>query len=219
MSAYSCAQLREVAPELALGVLGGAERAEALIHVNGCARCQALVNELTEVADAIPMLGPSTNRRRGSSSVCSLRVARERRRRNRGGWRRSRRPRRQPPFSASPSSAWSTPGTRPQPVTTASEPVKRAMMSTVGQAGGVGLRHERSVGRDRGRLRRRIRRVRGRGAPARAARRSDDRDHDDRRQPRIVDRQERRPASGRQHDLARRREGAPACHGTVERAE
>jgi hypothetical protein len=58
MSAYSCAQLREVAPELALGVLGGAERAEALIHVNGCARCQALVNELTEVADALPMLVP-----------------------------------------------------------------------------------------------------------------------------------------------------------------
>jgi hypothetical protein len=55
---YSCAQLREVAPELALGVLGGAERAEALIHVNGCARCQALVNELTEVADTLPMLAP-----------------------------------------------------------------------------------------------------------------------------------------------------------------
>jgi hypothetical protein len=55
---YSCAQLREVAPELALGVLGGAERAEALIHVNHCARCQALVNELTEVADTLPMLAP-----------------------------------------------------------------------------------------------------------------------------------------------------------------
>jgi len=58
VSAYSCAQLREVAPELALGVLGGAERAEALIHVNECARCQALVNEFTEVADALPMLVP-----------------------------------------------------------------------------------------------------------------------------------------------------------------
>ena len=58
MSAYSCAQLRDVAPELALGVLGGAERAEAIMHVNGCARCQALVNELTEVADALPLLAP-----------------------------------------------------------------------------------------------------------------------------------------------------------------
>ena len=58
MSGYSCAQLRDVAPELALGVLGGAERAEAIMHVNGCARCQALVNELTEVADALPLLAP-----------------------------------------------------------------------------------------------------------------------------------------------------------------
>jgi hypothetical protein len=58
MSAYSCAQLRDVAPELALGVLGGAERAEAIMHVNGCARCQALVNELSEAADALPLLAP-----------------------------------------------------------------------------------------------------------------------------------------------------------------
>jgi hypothetical protein len=58
VSTYTCAQLRDVAPELALGVLGGAERAEALIHANGCARCQALVNELSEVADALQMLAP-----------------------------------------------------------------------------------------------------------------------------------------------------------------
>jgi hypothetical protein len=58
VSVYSCAQLRDVAPELALGVLGGAERAEAIIHVNGCARCQALVNELSEAADALPLLAP-----------------------------------------------------------------------------------------------------------------------------------------------------------------
>jgi hypothetical protein len=58
MSVYSCAQLRDVAPELALGVLSGAERAEAIMHVNGCGRCQAHVNELTEAADAIPLLAP-----------------------------------------------------------------------------------------------------------------------------------------------------------------
>jgi hypothetical protein len=58
VSAFSCPQLRDVAPELALGVLGGAERAEAIAHVNGCARCQALVNELAEVADALPLLAP-----------------------------------------------------------------------------------------------------------------------------------------------------------------
>jgi len=58
MSAYSCAQVRDIAPELALGVVSGAERAEALIHINGCARCQALVTELTEVADVLPLLAP-----------------------------------------------------------------------------------------------------------------------------------------------------------------
>jgi anti-sigma factor RsiW len=54
----SCAQVRELAPELALGILSGAERAEVVLHVNGCARCQAYVAELTEAADAIPLLAP-----------------------------------------------------------------------------------------------------------------------------------------------------------------
>lgn len=58
MSIFSCREVRELAPELALGVLGGAERAEAIMHVNECARCQALVLELTEAADALPLLAP-----------------------------------------------------------------------------------------------------------------------------------------------------------------
>jgi hypothetical protein len=58
MSVLTCAEVRELAPELALGILGGAERAEVVLHVNGCARCQAYVAELTEAADAIPLLVP-----------------------------------------------------------------------------------------------------------------------------------------------------------------
>src|SRR4051794_1628768 len=58
MSVMTCTQVRELAPELALGILGGAERAEVVLHVNGCARCQAHVAELTEAADAIPQLAP-----------------------------------------------------------------------------------------------------------------------------------------------------------------
>jgi anti-sigma factor RsiW len=58
MSVLTCAQVRELAPELALGVLGGAERAEVIAHVNDCARCQAYVLELTEAADALPLLAP-----------------------------------------------------------------------------------------------------------------------------------------------------------------
>jgi hypothetical protein len=58
VSALSCAEARELAPELALGILSGAQRAEVVLHVNGCARCQAHVAELTEVADALPQLAP-----------------------------------------------------------------------------------------------------------------------------------------------------------------
>jgi hypothetical protein len=53
-----CAGTRERIPELALGVLDGAERAEALLHVNGCARCQALLDEHSEIADLLPQLAP-----------------------------------------------------------------------------------------------------------------------------------------------------------------
>jgi len=58
MSVLTCAEVRELAPELALGILSGGERAEVVLHVNGCARCQAYVAELTEAADAIPQLVP-----------------------------------------------------------------------------------------------------------------------------------------------------------------
>lgn len=54
----TCVEVRELAPELALGILGGAERAEVVLHVNGCARCQVHVAELTEAADVLPQLVP-----------------------------------------------------------------------------------------------------------------------------------------------------------------
>ena len=58
VSALSCAEVQELAPELALGILSGGERAEVVLHVNGCTRCQAYVAELTGAADAIPQLAP-----------------------------------------------------------------------------------------------------------------------------------------------------------------
>jgi hypothetical protein len=57
-SMFGCAEVRELAPDLALGTLSGGERAEVLLHTNGCARCQAFVAELTDVADRLPMLAP-----------------------------------------------------------------------------------------------------------------------------------------------------------------
>ena len=55
---FGCAAVRELAPDLALGVVGGAERAELLLHVNACPHCQSLVAELSETADLLMLLAP-----------------------------------------------------------------------------------------------------------------------------------------------------------------
>jgi len=56
MSPSMCPEVRELAPELALGIVGGPERAEALQHASECGPCRALVGELAEAADALPLL-------------------------------------------------------------------------------------------------------------------------------------------------------------------
>jgi hypothetical protein len=58
MSAVGCAATRDAAPELALGVLDGAERAEVLLHLASCPRCQRYVSELAGVADGLARLAP-----------------------------------------------------------------------------------------------------------------------------------------------------------------
>lgn len=54
-----CTDLAEVAPELALEILGGAERAAAIAHLEGCVSCQQLVDTLAADADRLLMLAPS----------------------------------------------------------------------------------------------------------------------------------------------------------------
>jgi predicted anti-sigma-YlaC factor YlaD len=54
----TCATARERAPELALGILDGEERAELLEHLKECSSCQAVVAELSEIADLFPHLAP-----------------------------------------------------------------------------------------------------------------------------------------------------------------
>jgi len=53
-----CHEVREVASELALGVLAGQERAGALQHLAGCSSCRRHVAELAEVADGLLLLTP-----------------------------------------------------------------------------------------------------------------------------------------------------------------
>jgi hypothetical protein len=85
MSVLTCDDVHELAAELALGILGGAERAEVVLHVNGCARCQAYVAELTEAADAIPLLVPELEPPAGFEAR-TLRRLDDGRRRSRRRW-------------------------------------------------------------------------------------------------------------------------------------
>ena len=54
-----CEQLRELAPELALGIAEGEERDAALRHLSGCAGCRQLVSELSSVGDELLQLAPA----------------------------------------------------------------------------------------------------------------------------------------------------------------
>ena len=54
-----CDQVRELAPELALGIAEGEERAAALRHLSGCAGCRRLVAELSSVGDELLLLAPA----------------------------------------------------------------------------------------------------------------------------------------------------------------
>ncbi|MGW7242301.1 hypothetical protein [Streptomyces sp. NPDC054804] len=53
-----CEKLREVGAELALGVLPGRERAEAVAHLDACADCREYVRQLTGIGDRLIGLLP-----------------------------------------------------------------------------------------------------------------------------------------------------------------
>jgi Putative zinc-finger len=54
-----CERVRELAPELALGIADGEERAWALEHLADCAACRAHVERLSGVADELVHLAPA----------------------------------------------------------------------------------------------------------------------------------------------------------------
>ncbi|HEX4700994.1 MAG TPA: hypothetical protein VH352_02595 [Pseudonocardiaceae bacterium] len=58
MSDLSCAKMRELAPELALDVLTGYERATAQAHLNACPQCREYVSSLTLIGDRMLTLVP-----------------------------------------------------------------------------------------------------------------------------------------------------------------
>jgi anti-sigma-K factor RskA len=64
-----------LAPELALGVLQGDERADALRHLATCAECRAHVDELADVADSLLLLAPAADPPLGFESRVIARVS------------------------------------------------------------------------------------------------------------------------------------------------
>jgi hypothetical protein len=63
-----CDQVRDLAPELALGVAEGQERDAALRHLTGCAGCRQLVADLSTVGDELLSLVPPRDPPRGFES-------------------------------------------------------------------------------------------------------------------------------------------------------
>jgi Putative zinc-finger len=58
-SEMGCEQVRDLAPELALGIAEGEERDAALRHLSGCSGCRQLVSELASVGDELLQLAPA----------------------------------------------------------------------------------------------------------------------------------------------------------------
>lgn len=58
MTAMRCTDVREVAPDIALGLLTGEERAAALTHLEGCEACRAEVASLAGTADEVLLAAP-----------------------------------------------------------------------------------------------------------------------------------------------------------------
>jgi hypothetical protein len=82
-----CEDVRDLAPEIALGIADGEERAEALRHLATCADCRRAVEELTEVADELLMLAPTHEPPAGfESRVVEAMGLREPPRRRRARW-------------------------------------------------------------------------------------------------------------------------------------
>jgi hypothetical protein len=66
--------VQAAAAEVALGLVSGPERAEALAHMESCASCRASVEELADVADALLLLAPETEPPAGFESAVLARA-------------------------------------------------------------------------------------------------------------------------------------------------
>jgi hypothetical protein len=61
MRTLTCDELRANAAEMALGILSGAERADALDHMEHCVSCRTLVEGLAQTGDSLLLLAPEAD--------------------------------------------------------------------------------------------------------------------------------------------------------------
>jgi hypothetical protein len=54
----NCSDVTAIAPDLALGMLSGDERGEALAHLDSCRPCRDMVEKLSTTVDAMSLLAP-----------------------------------------------------------------------------------------------------------------------------------------------------------------
>jgi anti-sigma-K factor RskA len=73
----ACTHVRDIAPELALGVLDGDERAEVLEHLASCVECRAFADELSGIGDSLLLLAPAADPPLGFESRVAARLAAE----------------------------------------------------------------------------------------------------------------------------------------------
>ena len=71
----TCAEVEDLAAELALGGIGGAERAAALAHLARCDACRTLVDQLARAADSILLVAPAVEPPVGFESRVLARIA------------------------------------------------------------------------------------------------------------------------------------------------
>jgi hypothetical protein len=67
--------VEDLAAELALGTVSGAERAAAVAHLAGCEACRRLVDELSGAADSLLVLAPAVEPPPGFESRVLSRIA------------------------------------------------------------------------------------------------------------------------------------------------
>lgn len=71
----SCPQVRDAAPELALGILSGTERADVLAHLDSCAGCRSYAAQLSVTADSLVLLAPESEPPAGFERRATTRLA------------------------------------------------------------------------------------------------------------------------------------------------